>query len=107
MTDSPDTASRIAIARDQLTAKLVELRRRETHVRSMLSPFRYLANPWLHVAIAGVVGYRLGRPHPRLAAVEPAPRGDETLIHAVMRASMVAIAQALVRRAVASFVEER
>lgn len=57
-----DTATRIDLAHDELTAKLIELRRRETLVRTQLSPLRLLASPWLYVAIAALVGYRLGRP---------------------------------------------
>jgi hypothetical protein len=105
-----DTASRIVVAHDQLTAKLAELRRRETLMRSQLSPIRYLASPWLYVAIAGLVGYRLGRPGARslpVAAPRPAPVRAESMTHAVVRASVVAAAQALVGRAVLSLVSER
>jgi hypothetical protein len=98
-----DTTSRIAVAHDNLTAKLSELRRRETSVRAQLSPIRYLASPWLYVAIAGLVGYRLGRPGTRqvvLAAAPAVPAQAETITHAIVRATVVAAAQALVRRAV-------
>jgi hypothetical protein len=57
-----DTTTRIVVAHDDLTAKLTELRRRETLVRTQLSPLRYLASPWLYLAIAALIGYRLGRP---------------------------------------------
>ena len=107
MTDSHDATFRIAVARDRLTAKLGELRRRETRVRSVrCRRFATSANPWLHVAIAGAIGYRLGRPRARLAVVEPTPARHDSLIGAVVRASMVALAQVAVRYAVASLVEE-
>jgi len=104
--DTTDNSSRIALARDNLTAKLGELRRREAHVRAVLSPVRYLANPWLHVGIAAVVGYRLGRPDPIAGSVETAPARRETVIDAIVRASLVAIAQALARRAMVRIVDE-
>src|SRR5689334_8861247 len=100
-----DTATRIGVAHDELTAKLTELRRRETAVRTQLSPLRYLASPWLYVGIAAFVGYRLGRPSPRAEVSVPAQ--DETIAHAVVRASVIAVAQALVRHAVVALVEER
>jgi hypothetical protein len=97
--DPTDTASRIALARDNLTAKLGELRRREARVRVFLSPLRYLANPWLRVGVAAVIGYQLGRASPARAAVERVPAGPDTLIRSLVRASLVAVAQAVVRRA--------
>ena len=100
MGDLTDTASRIALARDHLTEKLGELRRREAHVRTVLSPIRHLANPWLRVGVAVFVGYRLGRPAPIRAAVATVPARSETLIHAVVRASLVAVAPAVGRRIV-------
>lgn len=98
MTDPKDTASRIALARADLTAKLVELRRREAQVRTALSPIGYFANPWLQVGLAAVIGYRLGRPAPVRMAVATAPARAETLIQALVRASLVVVAQAVVRR---------
>jgi hypothetical protein len=103
--DLTDTASRIALARDHLTEKLDELRRREVHVRTVLSPIRHLANPWLRVGVAVLVGYRLGRPAPIRAAVATVPAASETLIHAVVRASLVAVAQAVVRRVVVELID--
>ena len=96
-----DPASRVALAREHLTVKLGELRRREASVRTMLSPLRHLANPWLRVGMAAFIGYRLGRPGPRAAAVGPTPAGPETLLRAVVRASLVVLAQAAMRRVVA------
>jgi hypothetical protein len=103
--DSTDTTSRIVLARDNLTAKLGELRRREARVRTVLSPIRHLANPWLRVGVAAFIGYRLGRPDPARAAVETPPVRSETLIGAMVRASLVMVAQAVVRRVVVEFVE--
>ena len=102
MVDTTDTASRIALARGNLTEKLGELRRREAHVRTVLSPIRHLANPWLRVGLAVFIGYRLGRPDPIRAAIGPTPARPETLVHAIVRASLVAVAQAVVRRVVVS-----
>jgi hypothetical protein len=104
--DPPDNPSRIALTRDSLTAKLGELRRREAHVRAVLSPVRHLANPWLYVGIAAVVGYRLGRPDPVQSAVATTPPPRETVIQAIVRASVVAIAQAVARRVVVRLVDE-
>jgi len=98
MTD-PNVTSRIAVAHGNLTAKLTELRRRETRVRTALAPIRHLANPWVRIGIAAVIGYRLGRPSRSRARLETAPAGVETLTHAVVRASLIALAQAFVRRA--------
>ena len=97
MADPTDAASRITLARDNLTAKLGELRRREARVRVFLSPARYLANPWLRVGLAAVIGYQLGRAGPARAAVAYAP-GPDTLIRSLVRAGLVAVAQAVVRR---------
>jgi hypothetical protein len=102
--DSTDTTSRIALARDSLAVKLAELRRREEHVRTVLSPIGQLWNPWLRVGVAALVGYRLGRPSPLRAAVATAPAQPETLIHAIVRASLVVVAQAVVRRVVVQLV---
>jgi hypothetical protein len=104
--DPTDNASRIALARDNLTVKLGELRRREAHVRAVLSPVRHLASPWLYVGIAAVVGYRFGRPDPVPGPVETTPAHRETVFHAIVRASMVALAQALARRAMSRIVDE-
>jgi protein gp37 len=101
MLDSTDTTSRIALARGNLTAKIGELRRREARVRTVLSPLRHLANPWLHVGAAALIGYRIGRPRPAPAAVATIAAGSETLLGAIVRASLVAVAQAVVRRVVA------
>jgi hypothetical protein len=103
--DPTDNALRIATTRDHLSAKLGELRRREAHVREVLSPVRYLASPWLRVGIAMIVGYRLGRPDPVRPAVAVAPP-RETVIQAIVRASVVAIAQAVVRRAMVRIADE-
>jgi len=103
--DPTDTTPRIALARDNLKAKLGELRRREARVRTVLSPMRHLANPWLRVGVAAVIGYRLGRAGPVRIAVEPTPARSETLLRSIVRASLVVVAQAVVRRAVAELVE--
>jgi hypothetical protein len=100
-----DTTSRIEQARDRLTAKLGELRRREESVRTVLSPIRHLANPWLRIGVAAFIGYRLGRRSPVPAsALTPSVR-SETLLGAVVRASLVVVAQAVVRRVVVELVE--
>jgi hypothetical protein len=103
--DPTDTTSRIALARDSFTAKLAELRRREASVRAVLSPVRHLANPWLRIGVAAFIGYRLGRPRPVRTAVETPPARSETLVGAIVRASLVVVAQAVVRRVVVELVE--
>jgi len=105
--DPTDTTWRIALARDRLTAKLGELRRREARVRRLLSPISQLANPWLRIGVAAIIGYRLGRPDPSPAAVGPTPARSETLVRVIVRASLVAVAQAVVRRVVAELVAGR
>jgi hypothetical protein len=104
--DPTDTSSQIALARVNLTTKLGELRRREAHVRAVLSPVRHLANPWLYVGIAAAVGYRLGRPARIHATVETSPGRRETAVRAIVRASVVAIARALARRVLVRLVDE-
>lgn len=103
MADLTDTASRIALAHDSLTRKLGELRRRETRVRKVLSPVRHLANPWLRIGVAVLIGYRIGRPRP---ARETAPARSETLLGAVVRASLVMLAQAAVRRVLVDLIAD-
>lgn len=109
MTDPTDTTSRIALARHNFTAKLGELRRREASVRAVLSPIRHLANPWLRIGVAALIGYRLGRRHPVCAAIETTPARSaarsETLFGAIVRASLVVVAQAVVRRVLVELVE--
>jgi hypothetical protein len=100
MVDTTEPTSRIALARGNLTAKIGELRQRAERVRTVLSPIRHLANPWLRVAAAAFIGYRLGRPgSARAAKVTAAP--SDTLFGAIVRASLVVVAQAVVRRIVA------
>jgi len=102
MTD-PDHS--IALARSNLTAKLAELRLRESQARSAIAPLRYLANPWLHLGIAAFVGYRLGRPgHPAAPRVET-PR-EHTITRTIIRAGVVAAAEAIVRRLAVALVEQ-
>lgn len=100
-------AGRIVAAHDGLTSKLAELRRREAVVRDRLSPLRHLASPWLYLAVAGLAGYRLGGSRARrgLLLPGPAPAAGDSLALTVVRASVVAVAQALVRHAVASLLE--
>jgi hypothetical protein len=92
-------AARIALAHGNLTAKLDELRQRGTRARNVLSP---LGNPWLRAGVAVLAGYRLGLPHPT-APTTTVPARDETLTRAIVRASVLAIAQIAVRRAVSAF----
>jgi hypothetical protein len=101
--DLTDTASRIALAHDGLTTKLTELRRREARVRTALSPIRHLANPWLRIGVAALIGYRFGRPGP---AREAAPACAETLLGAIVRASLVVVAQAAVRRVLVELIAD-
>jgi hypothetical protein len=103
MADPTDTASRIALAHDGLTTKLTELRRREARVRTVLSPIRHLANPWLRIGVAAFIGYRLGRPDPARAS---APARSETLLGAIVRASLVVVAQAAVRRVLVELIAD-
>jgi hypothetical protein len=101
--DPTDTAARIALAHDSLTAKLTELRRREARVRTVLSPIRHLGNPWLRIGVAAFIGYRLGRPDPPR---QTAPARSETLLGAVVRASLVVVAQVAVRRVLAELIAD-
>jgi hypothetical protein len=101
--DPTDTASRIALAHDGLTSKLTELRRREARVRTVLSPIRHLANPWLRIGVAALIGYRLGRSGP---ARETEPARSETLLGAIVRASLIVVAQAAVRRVLVELIAD-
>jgi hypothetical protein len=94
----------IATTRDQITAKLTELRRRETRVRTALAPLRYLANPWLGFGVAAFVGYRIGRPT-AVGAIAVAPAVRESLTRAIVRVGVIVIAQGLARRAVQALVD--
>lgn len=104
MANPTDTAARIALAHDGLTAKLTELRRREARVRTALAPVRHLANPWLRIGVAALIGYRLGRPKPDR---DRAPVRAETLLGAIVRASLVVVAQAAVRRVLVDLIADR
>jgi len=100
-------ASRISQAHENLTAGLDELRRRETRLVSAWAPIRVLGNPWLRFGVAALVGYRLGRPRVDHGAPAAAPARDETLTHAIARASAIVIAQVVVRRVAGALVDER
>jgi hypothetical protein len=90
------TEDAIATARSKLTTKLAELRRRELHAIETLAPLRHLANPWLHLGIAAFIGYRLGRPH-RAPPPIAAPPAD-SMTRTIVRAGVIAAAEAIVRR---------
>jgi hypothetical protein len=112
--DLTDRASKIELARRNLTDKLTELRRREASVRSAVAPIRYLANPWLHLGIAVVIGYRFGGAVARARATttvvpspSSAPSPQDSLPRTLVRAGMVAIAQVVVRRVVTDLVDAR
>src|SRR5215210_6208792 len=98
-----DPAQSITLARSNLTAKLAELRRRESNARSTIAPLRYLASPWLHLGIAAFVGYRLGRPHTIAAAALPSA---PTITSTIVRAGVVALGEAIVRRVAIALVRE-
>ena len=93
-----EAETRIVAAREAVSAKLAELRRRESEARTSLAPLRYLASPWLRVGIAAVLGYRIGRPRTVGASPATMPR-EPTVLQAVLRASVISIAQALVQHA--------
>ncbi|MFT3692018.1 MAG: hypothetical protein QM831_02670 [Kofleriaceae bacterium] len=58
--DDEDPNLRIARARESLTEKLDELRRREAKVRATVAPVRHLANPWVQLGIALAAGLFFG-----------------------------------------------
>jgi hypothetical protein len=91
----------IAVDRENLRAKLAELRKHEKQVRT--SPLRYLTNPWVHLGIAAIIGYGLGR-RSRYAPAAVAP--TEPMTHAIIRAGILALGQTLVRRAVVVLFDE-
>ena len=93
-----DAQDRIEGSRRNLAAKLTELRKREARVREAIAPVRHLANPWLRLGLAVVVGYRLGRRAPAgppgvaIAAHEP------SFVHGLVRAGVMAVATAALRQ---------
>lgn len=78
--------------RQRLGARLHGLHRRVMYVRAMISPRTYIANPWLRLGAAAVVGYRLGRPNPTTRAL-----GDETVLDALLRTVMVNVTTSAIR----------
>jgi hypothetical protein len=104
-----ESDERIAVARDHLTGKLAELHRRQTAVVTALSPLRHLANPWLGVGLAVLVGYRLGRP--ALGAVAAPVELRRTVVdppsfvRSIVRATAVVAAEMVVRRAITRWIE--
>jgi hypothetical protein len=101
VTNSDDAQGKIALARRSLTTKLAELRKREAHVRAMISPIRHLANPWLRLGLAAFVGYRLGRRGPSAStststSIELAPR-QGGLVQGLIRTGASALTTVLVR----------
>jgi hypothetical protein len=93
---------KIADVRRDLTEKLEELQRRGTRARAALSPSTYLRNPWLRIGLGFVVGYAIGhRTSSEGAGSEHATRlAGSSLVRGVVRASLLAAFEALLREAV-------
>lgn len=85
-TDSP---------RDSLTAKLEELGRRAGAAKEMLTPGKLFQNPWVRVGLGVAVGIAIGS---RLGRSNKAT-SHESILHAVVRASLAAAAAMMVRNA--------
>jgi hypothetical protein len=84
----------IQLARSELSDKLDELRRRAKHVRTWMSPSTYWNMPILRFGVGFIAGFALGRrPTPIAAGRSP------SILHAVVRAGLVAATASLVRRA--------
>lgn len=84
-------------ARERLRARLDGLRRRVTHARG------YVASPWIRFGSAAAVGYLLGRrehEEPDVRAASPLAT-REPIVHAVVRAALVAVVNSAIRRALA------
>ena len=77
---------RLATARHDLSAGLVELERRLGEVKHRLDPRSWIANPWTRLAVAAGVGFVLGRSR----AMRP-----------VLRAAVTAAVTTVVREAFA------
>jgi hypothetical protein len=99
MPDLTTTADRIVDSRERLALKLVELQRRVTRARTLLSPRTYLDSPWIRVGVGIVVGYLLGRVGTRTSA-DDRDGAHDGIVLAAFRTSMMTLASAVIRRAI-------
>lgn len=81
--------------RARLGARLDGLHRAAMHVRAMISPRTYIANPWFRLAAAAVVGYQLGRPDQTTRG----PGQPETVLRVLLRTVLVNVATSAMRDA--------
>jgi len=95
--------ARIAELRARLAANVGELQQRVTRARTLLSPRTYLDNPWVRLGLGAAVGYLAGRRRkPRLLTDGGASPGSESLVHAVLRSTVMTLAASMIQRAINS-----
>lgn len=92
--DKQQTAEKIDSLKGGLGAKLDELQRRAIAAKEAISPGNWWKNQWVRVGIGVAVGYAIGS-RPRGAAAA----SHESLMHAIVRAGLVAATAILVRAA--------
>lgn len=101
MRDRDSKTSEARRPRTRLGAKLHGLHVRLTHARTMLSPRTYVGDPWLRLAAAFAVGYRLGsREQPKPTAVRPFQ--GESLVHALLRTGLLNLAESTINEAMSN-----
>jgi hypothetical protein len=81
--------------RARLGAKAHGLHQRMTHLRAMVSPRTYVANPWLRIGAAVALGYWLGRREQPKPDVRHANR-PETMFHALLRTALLNLAESAI-----------
>jgi hypothetical protein len=95
---------RLDALRARLAVNLGELQRRATHARELISPRTYLENRWVQLGLGLAAGYMLGRRRtPRLlTAGSASSAAPETLVHALLRSTVMTLATAAIRRAISA-----
>lgn len=89
-----------------MVQKLGELRRRGARAKQLLSPSRYLDNPWVRLGAGVAVGFTLGLlrrgggPPQHLLAGEVAPAAPRPVVGSLLRFGLSALARAAVDRVV-------
>ncbi len=100
MTDD-DPQVRIARAREGLSAKLDELRRREHKVRDAIAPvrhMRHLANPWVRLGAAALAGVLLGARRGAAESRALVAYREPDVATKVMRTAAIAATTLILRR---------
>jgi len=93
--------AKLEAARVELAEKLDELRARAKHVRKLASPATYWQLPAVRFGLGLAAGYLLGR-RSAPATEQSGPPGPEGILHAVVKATLTAVAASIVRRTLAA-----